>query len=243
MVALDARAGFVYACCRRGCFTHVKIGFTTQNPHRYCEHYSRTLLPLQVISITPFSNARLAEAMVFHILNAYRTDMKHEVFDLSNENGLEDLSAALDHAAALDQLSDLPVPDIPAHPKFERKRKRSAETMEEERRQLKTEKSTGLKGTIRVTTEPLKRFSVLDLISCVTGNKNATKSWYDVKKHYQIPECSQHKFSGQGQQNTPVTTATGAVALVNVLPGLRAAEFRNATADIVEAIKAYGTKP
>ena len=115
-------AGYVYACCREGCFTHVKIGFTTQNPNVYCHKFSRTLTPLQILSIKPFSNARLAEANVFHILNARRVHSKHEIFDLSAASGIDALHCALAHASAFDRLGDLPVPNSPTGDRAHRKR-------------------------------------------------------------------------------------------------------------------------
>jgi len=100
--------------------------------------------------------------MVFHILDAFRTEKRHEIFDLSHQRGLEDLTAALDNAAALDRLGNLPVPEVPAAAKLERIQKRNhnidpveqaalaeakrqklivrARAEEERRQQLKTQK-------------------------------------------------------------------------------------------------------
>ena len=109
-------AGFVYACCRLGQLQHTKIGFTTQNPHLYTKNFARTLCPLQVLDIKPFSNARLAESMVFHILHARRVEATHEVFDLSHETGRQDLAKALDDAARIDVQAGLMVPEVPEAP-------------------------------------------------------------------------------------------------------------------------------
>ena len=116
--------GFVYACCRQGQLDSVKVGFTTQDPHVYTSGFSRTLCPLQVLAIRPFSNARLAEAMVFHIMCNRRVNPKHEVFDLSGQDGPELLQTALDHASTVDALPGLPVPSIPDKEAASAERKR-----------------------------------------------------------------------------------------------------------------------
>ena len=66
--------------------------------------------------LQPYSNARLAESMVFHILHKLRLDPKHEVFDLSREDGLAQLQTAMDEAAHVDGLAGLCKPDAQPTP-------------------------------------------------------------------------------------------------------------------------------
>ena len=56
-------AGFVYAYSPLGDLSRVKIGFTTKaDPTLYCnQEYSRTLCPLDIISIRGHGRARVAE--------------------------------------------------------------------------------------------------------------------------------------------------------------------------------------
>lgn len=107
-------SGFVYACCRRDAYSAVKIGFTTQDPHAYCNNLARTLCPLEVIRIDGFANARLAESNIFYLLHAVRCDPKHEVFNLSKDKNFQGLDRAFTAAHDLDCEAGLPVPLVPS---------------------------------------------------------------------------------------------------------------------------------
>jgi len=117
-------AGFVYACARKDDYGHIKIGFTTQNPHKYMQSQSRLLSPLQVISITAFANARLAESNVFHALNRQRLQHNRELFNLDYPNGMSDFQQAIDGAQKIDELSKCPVPEIPSTEQLEQRHHR-----------------------------------------------------------------------------------------------------------------------
>ncbi|GAQ92737.1 hypothetical protein KFL_011150050 [Klebsormidium nitens] len=69
----------------------------------------------------------------------------------------------------------------------------------------------------------------------VSGAANPRKTWHDLKKLIldEKLEYSHHKFAGQGQTETPVTDARGAVKIINFLPGPQAARFRDVCGDIV----------
>jgi len=84
------------------------------------------------------------------------------------------------------------------------------------------------------------KVSVIDLISVVTQNKNPHQTLTDLRNAH--PEglhlTESFKFKGRGQQDTPVADARGAVVILNLLQGARAAAFRLKAADIV--VRALG---
>ena len=92
---------------------------------------------------------------------------------------------------------------------------------------------------IRKTNETPARVSVFDLISAIVKNSNARKTWGDLKKRH--PEVvtfgysfqDDWKFAGQGQRESPVINARGAILIINLLPGSIAASFRAAWADVI----------
>jgi hypothetical protein len=89
-------------------------------------------------------------------------------------------------------------------------------------------------GEIRKTNEHPPRASVYDTISSMTGNANPRKTWSDAKANFgEKLEWGSYQFPGEGQRPTPVMDATGMVNLMNLLPGRRAAKFRQACAKIV----------
>ena len=105
---------------------------------------------------------------------------------------------------------------------------------------LETDEFAGCK--IRKTPEVPPRVSVYDLIAAVKGvpDKHARVDFSRVKDDH--PEVATQgcyfKFPGQGQKDTPVTDARGAICIINVLTGQRAAAFRLKAADIV--VRALG---
>ena len=86
---------------------------------------------------------------------------------------------------------------------------------------------------IRKTPETPQRVSVYDLIAAITDqDANAARMTYT-----RLPDvatiCADFKFEGRGQRETPVTDARGAVVIMNLLPGRKAAQFRLACADVM----------
>lgn len=102
--------GYIYAVCRTGDASAVKIGFTTSFAVEQYLHdsYSRTLSPLQILLVIPVSNARLSEGVIHHVLQPYRIMNEHELFNLSL--GLEPLYNAWHTVCALDEQAFLPLP-------------------------------------------------------------------------------------------------------------------------------------
>jgi hypothetical protein len=89
---------------------------------------------------------------------------------------------------------------------------------------------------IRKVDDVPPKISVYDLIAAVTGAMNPRQAWININRRFEGPDelkCSSHKFAGQGQNQTPVVDARGAVKIINHLSGPRAARFRDVCADIV----------
>lgn len=80
--------------------------------------------------------------------------------------------------------------------------------------------------------------SIYDLIRAVTGVENPRDAWLAIREQIEAEVVGSilnipHIFDGQGQRDTPVTDAKGMVAIINRLPGKRAAQFRMKSADLV----------
>jgi hypothetical protein len=90
--------------------------------------------------------------------------------------------------------------------------------------------------TVRVTRETPPRASAIDIISVITEQTASNSLNYLNRAKEQYVElttlCSNFKFQGRGQRDTPVVDARGAVTLINLLPGRKAAEFRSTAADV-----------
>jgi hypothetical protein len=88
---------------------------------------------------------------------------------------------------------------------------------------------------IRRTDDTPPKVSIFDMIVAVSGAVNPYQTWANLVERFSKEKLrvSYHKFAGQGQTETPVTDARGAVKIINVLPGPRAAKFRDVCADIV----------
>lgn len=88
--------------------------------------------------------------------------------------------------------------------------------------------------TVRVTKEATPRVSVLD-ITTIACEQNGNPSLYFARLCDTYPDvrtsCSHFKFPGQGQRDTPVTDARGIVKILMLLPGRKAATFREQAAD------------
>ena len=102
--------GYVYACCSKGSYTHVKIGHTaSEDPFKYCNtNYARVLVPLEIIVVQPFSDSYSAEQNVHRLLQDRRLMPKREVFDLSGKDGLLALKNALELASTIDKKGHTP---------------------------------------------------------------------------------------------------------------------------------------
>ena len=84
--------------------------------------------------------------------------------------------------------------------------------------------------TIRKTAKDPPRISVYDLGGAVTGQGANARGIIYKRLAENFPElltiCCGFKFTGQGQQPTPVVDARGAVQIVMLLPGRAAASVR-----------------
>jgi len=92
------------------------------------------------------------------------------------------------------------------------------------------------------TPEVPPRVSVYDLIAAVKGVplEHARMAFSRIKDDHPVTStlCRSYKFPGRGNLTRPVTDARGAICIINLLPGKRAAEFRLKAADIV--VRALG---
>ena len=92
-------------------------------------------------------------------------------------------------------------------------------------------------ANVRRTDEEPPKLSVYDLIISVTGQTvdAARNSFLRTIKNF--PEINsmycKFKFKGCGQQYIPVTTARGAVIIINALPGRTATSLRIEWADVI----------
>ena len=87
---------------------------------------------------------------------------------------------------------------------------------------------------LRKTAKDPPRVSVLDLIATVLGLDTNNSSNVYTRLREQFPEvattCSNFKFSGRGQRDTPITCVKGAILIVMLLPGRAAATVRKQAA-------------
>lgn len=90
--------------------------------------------------------------------------------------------------------------------------------------------------TVRVTKEATPRVSVLD-ITTIACEQNGNPSLYFARLCDTYPDvrtCSDNfKFPGQGQRDTPVTDARGIVKILMLLPGRKAAAFREKASEVL----------
>lgn len=90
----------------------------------------------------------------------------------------------------------------------------------------------GLK--IRIVNENPKKVSLYDVM-IILGDINPALTLKRLKeKHKEVVTiCYNFKFDGQGQKNTPVVDANGLIKILMILPGQKAAQFRNKAASIL----------
>jgi hypothetical protein len=89
---------------------------------------------------------------------------------------------------------------------------------------------------VRYTKEQPVQVSVFDVIRVVTGNPNPHTSYSRLQLQYPevLSDCyNLLQFSGSGERPTPVCTVEQVIELINVLPGERAARFRQAGAKVL----------
>ncbi len=90
---------------------------------------------------------------------------------------------------------------------------------------------------VRKTAEEPPRVSVYDVLGAMTGYapNNCVNLWRRLCESF--PEvttpCSNFKFPGKGQRDTPVTDAEGIITIIMLLPGRAAARARQSAANVV----------
>jgi hypothetical protein len=69
------------------------------------------------------------------------------------------------------------------------------------------------------------RVSVYDLIEFMTGAKNPHQVYADISSRYPdvLRSAENLRFAGRGQKFTPTVDKKGAVQIIMVLPGVKAA--------------------
>ena len=79
--------------------------------------------------------------------------------------------------------------------------------------------------------------SVVDVVAAITGMTGANAGHYYERLRDSHPEvctiCTNYRFPGRGQRNTPVTDARGIVEIIMLLPGRHAARVRRQAAELL----------
>ena len=87
---------------------------------------------------------------------------------------------------------------------------------------------------VRYTKDQPSTASVFDVIKVVTGTKNPHTIYARLQLQYpEVLTFADHQFSGSGERPTPVCTVEQVIELINILPGPRAARFRQAGAKVL----------
>ena len=99
------------------------------------------------------------------------------------------------------------------------------------------ELTEGTVRQIRKTAEDPPRVAVYDVLQVVTGcsAQNCSSVYSRISEAFPevLTNCSNFKFSGRGQRETPVADARTTVEIIMVLPGRAAARVRKAAADVM----------
>lgn len=99
------------------------------------------------------------------------------------------------------------------------------------------ELTDGTVNQIRKTAEDPPRISVYDVLQLVTGcsANNCNPTFQRLVQNFPDVHsaCSNFKFSGRGQKETPVTDARGIVDIIMVLPGKAAASVRRQASNVL----------
>jgi hypothetical protein len=82
---------------------------------------------------------------------------------------------------------------------------------------------------------PDGRASVYDLISVIGQQKSPREVWKRLSNNYPevVTKCDSFRFSGRGQQNTPVTDRQGWAYIIGLLPNAIGKKYREETAKLV----------
>jgi hypothetical protein len=91
---------------------------------------------------------------------------------------------------------------------------------------------------VRKTAEVPPRVSIYDVIGLITGFSSTVCSHTFIRLQEAYPEvvgslCTNFKFPGRGQRDTPVTDAEGIVTVIMLLPGRTAAMARQSAANVL----------
>ncbi len=90
---------------------------------------------------------------------------------------------------------------------------------------------------VRKTAEVPPRVSIYDVIGLITGYTASNSAHMYDRLVVQFPEvcatCTNFKFPGRGQRDTPVTDAEGIVSIIMLLPGRAAAVARQSAANVL----------
>ena len=90
---------------------------------------------------------------------------------------------------------------------------------------------------VRKTAECPPRVSVYDVLGAITGYAPEDRHKLFQRLCEQFPEvraiCTNFKFPGRGQRDTPVTDAEGITQIIMLLPGRAAAIARQSAANVV----------
>lgn len=79
------------------------------------------------------------------------------------------------------------------------------------------------------------RFSVYDLIRIAGGQKSPREVWKRLQSTYPevVTKCDTFKFSGKGQNNTPVANLENCLYIMGLLPGECGKSYREKAANLV----------
>ena len=126
-----SKQGYLYAICKQGDLSTVKIGHTRSlDPHAYVGKYNRTMFPVQTLHLLPASDSKLLETMSLHFLKADRKNTRNELFDLSYEGGSDRLAECMNAVTRFDLATGQPRPEVPTCPNPKpRARKRKASSV------------------------------------------------------------------------------------------------------------------
>jgi hypothetical protein len=82
---------------------------------------------------------------------------------------------------------------------------------------------------IRITDVNNQKYaSVYDVVQCITGNKNVRDVYSRLKNSNPeiVAKCDDFKFDGKNQKMTPIANAQTIMEIIFLLPGKKAAKFR-----------------
>ena len=90
---------------------------------------------------------------------------------------------------------------------------------------------------IRTTDETPARISVIDVVQAITDMTKSNAGHYYERIKDAHPEvctnCTNFRFRGRGQRDTPITDIKGIVEIIMLLPGKHAARVRRQAAELL----------